>query len=205
VKILAEKLKENQLYILPDSLRSQLAEPMGQLYTFIDDVPPERRILPLLQQQNSLVVTVGDVVTDSLFSVHFYPNIAIIDNKTLRGEYKSNNLSNLETFYVRNPPATITHSAWNMIHNLYKSFKEDNIREKMDLSHHSNKENTKIVVIDGEEDLLVIPCIMVAPIGSLILYGQPKQGIVIINVNKSVKETIANLLQKFEKKTSVQS
>jgi uncharacterized protein (UPF0218 family) len=205
VKILSEKLKENQLYILPDSLRSQLAEPMGQLYTFIDDVPPERRILPLLQQQNSLVVTVGDVVTDSLFSVHFYPNIAIIDNKTLRGEYKSNNLSNLETFYVRNPPATITHSAWNMIHNLYKSFKEDNIREKMDLSHHSNKENTKIVVIDGEEDLLVIPCIMVAPIGSLILYGQPKQGIVIINVNKSVKETIANLLQKFEKKTSVQS
>ncbi|MHA2338062.1 MAG: GTP-dependent dephospho-CoA kinase family protein [Candidatus Hodarchaeales archaeon] len=202
---MAEKLKENQLYILPDSLRSQLAEPMGQLYTFIDDVPPERRILPLLQQQNSLVVTVGDVVTDSLFSVHFYPNIAIIDNKTLRGEYKSNNLSNLETFYVRNPPATITHSAWNMIHNLYKSFKEDNIREKMDLSHHSNKENTKIVVIDGEEDLLVIPCIMVAPIGSLILYGQPKQGIVIINVNKSVKETIANLLQKFEKKTSVQS
>jgi uncharacterized protein (UPF0218 family) len=198
-------LKENQLFILPDSLRSQLAKPMGLLYTFVDDVPPEKRILPMLQQHTNLIVTVGDVVTDSLFSIHFYPNIAIVDNKTLRGEYKSNNFSNLETFSVKNPPATITYFAWNLIHNLYKSFKEDNISDKMDLSHHSNKENTKIVVIDGEEDLLVIPCIMAAPIGSLIIYGQPKQGIVVINVNKSIRETTANLLQKFEKKTSVQS
>jgi len=42
--------------------------------------------------------------------------------------------------------------------------------------------------VDGEEDLAVIPCVLMAPEGSLILYGQPGEGVVLVETDK-VKET----------------
>ena len=36
-----------------------------------------------------------------------------------------------------------------------------------------------LVCVDGEEDLAVIPLVMMAPEGALILYGQPGEGIVL--------------------------
>ena len=86
-----------------------------------------------------------------------------------------------------------------MIHNLCESFKENNNSIKLDLSPHSNKNSTTLIEVSGEEDLLVMPCVMEAPIGSLIMYGQPKEGIVLITVDESKKEIIEKLLNKFEK------
>ena len=53
------------------------------------------------------------------------------------------------------------------------------------------------VLVDGEEDLAVIPLVMAAPIGALVLYGQPHQGVVLRTVNLEAKETARNLLSHF--------
>jgi uncharacterized protein (UPF0218 family) len=41
---------------------------------------------------------------------------------------------------------------------------------------------------------LVIPCVKFAPIGSIIVYGQPDVGIVLIEVNEKVKAEVEEIL-----------
>ncbi|OLS24403.1 MAG: hypothetical protein HeimC3_20000 [Candidatus Heimdallarchaeota archaeon LC_3] len=198
-------LRENENLILPDSLRNKLAEPFGILYGEENKISPEKQLQPLLAKFENIIVSVGDVVTDSLLSIDIFPNFGIIDYNTLRGEYKGSDFTDYKKFKITNPPATITYNSWKTIKNLYKSFKEDIKSRKNDLFSHSKKINTIIVVVDGEEDLLVIPCIIEAPIGSLILYGQPNKGIIVITVSEELKQSTIALVKKFNKKTSVQS
>lgn len=204
-KLLEYFLNEYQILILPNSLRNSLVEPIGTLFVEQNNNSPEKQLQPLLANFENLIVVVGDVVTDSLLSIGIFPNIAIIDNHTLRGEYKGNDFTDYKKLKINNPPATITYNSWKAINNLYESFKEDVKSRKNDLFSHSKKINTIIVVVDGEEDLLVIPCIIEAPIGSLILYGQPNKGIVVITVSEELKQSTIALVKKFNKKTSVQS
>ena len=55
-----------------------------------------------------------------------------------------------------------------------------------------------LLEVDGEEDLapLIIHCF--APIGTVVLYGQPKTGVVMQITSLSVKERCRNLLNLFE-------
>jgi hypothetical protein len=53
------------------------------------------------------------------------------------------------------------------------------------------------VIVDGEEDLAVIPLVIAAPDGAIVLYGQPHQGVVLRRVNKKAKETAHNFLTHF--------
>ncbi|MEM1874811.1 MAG: DUF359 domain-containing protein, partial [Candidatus Hadarchaeales archaeon] len=38
------------------------------------------------------------------------------------------------------------------------------------------------VIVEGEEDLVTIPAVLTSPIGSIVIYGQPGEGTVIIEV-----------------------
>jgi hypothetical protein len=58
---------------------------------------------------------------------------------------------------------------------------------------HSNHQ-TKIVV-EGEEDLLTLIAIMNAPQESLVVYGQPHEGIVVVKVTEDKKTEISELLK----------
>ncbi len=202
---LLEYLEDNEYLILPDSLRAKLAKPLGKLIREENKISPEKQLQASLSKHQNLIVSVGDVVTNSLITIDIFPNIGIIDNHTLRGEYQGNDFANYKKIKLVNPAATITFNSWKVINNLYESFKEDVKSRKNDLFSHSKKSNTIIVVVEGEEDLLVIPCIIEAPIGSLILYGQPNQGIVVITVTEEIKQSTNTLIKKFNKKTSVQS
>ncbi len=50
-----------------------------------------------------------------------------------------------------------------------------------------------MVMVEGEEDLLTLVAVVLAPLGSLVAYGQPDRGIVIVvvsDVEKSLAEQI---------------
>lgn len=53
------------------------------------------------------------------------------------------------------------------------------------------------ILIDGEEDLLVLPAIIYAPLGARVYYGQPGEGLVEVVVTHRKKRQALALLGKF--------
>lgn len=52
------------------------------------------------------------------------------------------------------------------------------------------------LIIVGEEDLLVLPCLIFAKDGSLILYGQPGEGLVAVTVDSKSRQEAKGILAK---------
>ncbi|MEM2727167.1 MAG: DUF359 domain-containing protein, partial [Archaeoglobaceae archaeon] len=88
-----------------------------------------------------------------------------------------------ERVEVKNPPAYITSELVRVIEGAVKKAEEG--------------KKTLIFVI-GEEDLAVMPLGILMPERSLILYGQPKEGVVAFMIDKEKKLLILKLLKQME-------
>jgi len=62
----------------------------------------------------------------------------------------------------------------------------------------NSKEPVRIFV-DGEEDLAVIPACEFAPTGSLVLYGQPREGVVAVEVTEEKRRETRELMGRMQK------
>ncbi|CAB50591.1 GTP-dependent dephospho-CoA kinase [Pyrococcus abyssi] len=170
------------LFKLPPSLRSELKKPVGELIE--GDIPtPYLKVKDILTNEDPLV-TVGDVVTENIMKVGLNPNLAIYDHKTERREYKPN-IRSVEgvLITVKNPPGTITLPLLKAIKKAYS------------LLSHGKRVH---IVVDGEEDLATIPAVLYAPIGTTVIYGQPKKGIVLIKVTNECKRRCAKIMRRME-------
>jgi uncharacterized protein (UPF0218 family) len=165
---------------LPDSLRDELSAPRGILIKG-EQAEVSRKVSEFLKKSNpSKVITVGDVVTRSMVTAGVKPDLSIIDGKTLRGNEEKIDYTVDKTYSLVNPPGLITAEAWIVIG---KALKE--------------KGKIKIVV-NGEEDLLGIPVAILAPKGSIMLYGQPNEGIVIAIVDSQIRRFSKRILKQME-------
>ena len=54
------------------------------------------------------------------------------------------------------------------------------------------------IVINGEEDLLALPAVLFAPEGSFVVYGQPKEGVVVIKVTAEKKAEVKLIIDEME-------
>jgi hypothetical protein len=52
------------------------------------------------------------------------------------------------------------------------------------------------VIVDGEEDLLALPIITIAPEKAVVLYGQPLEGMVVVNVTREMQTKAKNLMDR---------
>ena len=129
----------------------------------------------------------GDIVTYSAKKYHIPLSIAIIDKKTMRKESNVKiDYTDKETLVkVVNPPGTITFDAWNAVEEAMLKRKEVTI------------------LVDGEEDLLALPAIYLAPEGSIVIYGQPHEGVVVVKSDQKTKEKIRKILLEMEGSKSV--
>ena len=55
------------------------------------------------------------------------------------------------------------------------------------------------VLVDGEEDLLAIPVVEAAPLGSVLHYGQPGVGVVVVSVDARAKASVARTMSAMRK------
>ena len=55
-----------------------------------------------------------------------------------------------------------------------------------------------IIQVEGEEDLAVVPLAMYAPLGTVILYGQPGKGVVMLTITPATKKRAEDLFTCFE-------
>jgi len=157
-----------------DDLRRELSKPWGLLLTNEDiEAGRLREVVGELEPRE--VVTVGDVTTWVFIKEGVKPRVALVDMKTLRGPCQLDIEKSIPRIAeVFNPPGHIVAGVTRVI--------EEALRRG------------GLIVVRGEEDLLVIPAILASPEGAVIAYGQPNVGIVLIRVDKDKKEKARELL-----------
>ena len=158
---------------LPENLRNRLKEPLGILIRN-DELTKESISKYLLP--DSFVISVGDATTEKLIGFNLIPSIQIVDGlekRKKRGLPSSNVSTNLT---CTNPPAEITQQSLETIKKAFQSPKP-----------------VRITVV-GEEDLLVLPVCILASETSVIMYGQPNEGLVIVKVSKEVKNKAQSII-----------
>jgi GTP-dependent dephospho-CoA kinase len=155
---------------LPDDIRSELKKPFGELHANLTS------LLPRLTGQT--VYTVGDVVTHHLVRAGVTPDVAIIDGHTMRAPCTRVPRLPVRTLTARNPPGTIS---------------DELILAIRDAVAHP----PAMIVVDGEEDLAVIPLVLAAPTGALVLYGQPGEGVVLRRVDREGRRAARAFLSRF--------
>ncbi|RXE56650.1 hypothetical protein ABH15_00230 [Methanoculleus taiwanensis] len=158
------------MYRLPDEHRDCFKKPFGVLY------PDIAGLLPALEGRKIYVV--GDVVTQNLVKLGITPDVAVIDGFTMRTPVTRSPLLRSRRVGAWNPAGMIT-------------------GELITAIEEAVADPPRLIVVDGEEDLGVIPMVIAAPIGSAVLYGQPGEGVVLRIVDAKAKEEAASLLRLF--------
>jgi uncharacterized protein (UPF0218 family) len=52
------------------------------------------------------------------------------------------------------------------------------------------------IFVYGEEDMLALPLFVMAPDGSVVIYGQPLKGMVIVKINRDIRQKAQDLICK---------
>jgi uncharacterized protein (UPF0218 family) len=158
-------------YILPEELKEELRKVWG-VAIFGKKKEVKEKFEKFLKKENfKKVITVGDYC-----SVNLSSDVKIFDGRVKRKKIKKILPCSLK---VKNPRGTIQKEVWKIIK---KAIKEN-----------------KNVFVEGEEDLLVIPAVLLAPKNSLVVYGFPRKGICAIKVDQKMKKKIKKLLKLFSK------
>ncbi len=163
------------MLILKKEFRKIFKKPFGKIYPAIGDI--NRSLF-----EDHFLISIGDETTKNLLNADIIPNIGIIDNIIERKTSKHQIEYNCRTLNAVNPPGAITDELWAAIKKAFLLQAESNI----------------LIVVDGEEDLAVIPCVLMAPEGTIILYGQPGEGIVLVKADE-IKWKAEELLNHFIK------
>ena len=158
---------------LPDNLRNSLKKPLGVLLK--DSDVTKESILKSIPT-GSFVISVGDATTEKLIKYGIIPSLQIVDGveKKVKRDLPSGDVKT--TLNCINPPAQITTESLNTIKKAFQSITP-----------------VRIAVI-GEEDLLVLPVVVYAPENSVVLYGQPNEGLVIVSINAEIRNKAQSVM-----------
>ena len=134
-------------------------------------------IKQLIQKEKpNQIISVGDVVTLNLIKSQIPIKVMIIDGRAQRRSAQPIKVETQKTLYVKNPPGTITSDAWTIVQQAFEQSK------------------TTKVFVDGEEDLLTLVAVIRAPANSIVIYGQPKEGVVAIKVTTQTKRRMLKII-----------
>ncbi|MGB0652144.1 MAG: GTP-dependent dephospho-CoA kinase family protein [Thermoplasmatota archaeon] len=165
-------------HLLPDELRPRLATPWA-IALSTDELAEHLAECPAAP-----LVAVGDVVSLTLKELGLTPRLFICDYKTQRGEDDERFRRELGSWgdheiRVSNPPAVVTREGWDAV---------------ADALARPPPACTRVVV-EGEEDLLALPCFLLAPLGAIVLYGAPGRGVVPVDVDAALKERVTGIVE----------
>ena len=159
---------------LPNDLRDQLKNPLGNLIS--DNDPNKESIIKKISIE-SVLITVGDRTTENMLQLGLKPQIQIIDGLEKRNRRTIPTDDTVNTnLSCRNPPGEITKESIRVIQKAFSC--EPPVR----------------ILVDGEEDLLVIPACIHAPENSIVIYGQPNEGLVIVTVTPEIRAKVQKIL-----------
>lgn len=160
---------------LSPALRAEFQKPVGR-----DIDESELESLNAKHQ----IITVGDVVSLTAYQHGITPLLAVYDGLTERREttgfadlVKSAGLA--ETV-VENPAATITAALDSAVSNALAG------------------RSAAVLRVVGEEDLALLPCILHAPEGAVVVYGWPGRGMKAVDTDGPTRERFRQMLESME-------
>jgi len=154
---------------LPDELRVRLKSPLGEL---VKGTPEQNmiRVLEAIEREKpKRVICVGDVVSRNAIKAGVPVDVRVVDNRIMRKKAEPTKLDAKRILYAKNLAGTLDLTAWQAL------------REAIE-------RGDALMVVDGEEDLLTLVAIIEAPVTSIVIYGQPTEGIVIVRVDEKKKQ-----------------
>jgi|TARA_Y100000310_G_scaffold29331_2_gene27828 uncharacterized protein (UPF0218 family) len=125
----------------------------------------------------SVVITVGDKTTENMINLGIIPQIQVIDGLVKRNQRDIPIDKTIRTeLTCKNPPGEITEESIQTIQNAFSC------------------EHPVRIIVKGEEDLLVIPVCIFAPENSVVMYGQPNEGLVLVHVTPEIRAKVQKIL-----------
>ncbi len=164
-------------YILTPELRKKLKDPFGNLIQGAPDQTMTKMKELVESEKPSMIISVGDVVSNNLHLFNLHPQVTIIDNISQRDQPMPQEEEAEKTVYVDNPQGTITKEAITVI------------KEALESDEHTH------IVVRGEEDLLTLIAVLYAPEAAFVVYGQPHSGIVVVKVTSEKKNQVKEYLK----------
>jgi uncharacterized protein (UPF0218 family) len=127
-----------------------------------------------------LFCSVGDVVTEQLLCSRAPWKVAIVDGHTKRERYLIDIPEDVAVITVDNPPGCIS------------SMLIAAVQEAV-----ADAKNHTVINVNGEEDLALLPLLLFAQTGTVLLYGQPNEGIVTLVVEDTSRKLAHEYLKYF--------
>jgi len=138
------------------------------------------------------LVAVGDIVSETAIRHGFKPELIIFDKKEKRKPVKPEIVKLLKkygalSFKCRNSAGVLCLDAWKTVANALSA------------------ESPARLEIDGEEDLLALAVLFLAPSNYNLIYGQPGKGIVLVEITDELKQEYIQKIISILGKTFVQN
>ncbi len=174
---------------MPTNLDSELKEPMGTLFPGPEDTPEVaiQAAVEAIPAFSPCLVAVGDVTVNALLEIGWVPDVGVVDGLTKRTKWDGelDTSSFVGHLTCENPAGQLT----------------PDLLECADLALEfafSDEGGPVLLEVDGEEDLAPILIHLLAPLGTVVLYGQPSAGVVLRVTDESTKARCRALLNTFE-------
>ena len=166
--------------IMTERVRPKLQRPLGKLFPGLPQT-----IERIGKLRPSRLISIGDRVTSDLLSAGIRPDVAVVDLVVMRSSAgkeirRAIAAYKVPSVRVKNPAGRITPELWSALENAGPPLK---------------------IIVDGEEDLAAIPAVLTAPLGSVVVYGQPKEGVVLVEVTEKKRDEFKALLNEFKTAT----
>ncbi|OGG73969.1 hypothetical protein A3A40_03045, partial [Candidatus Kaiserbacteria bacterium RIFCSPLOWO2_01_FULL_54_20] len=160
-----ERAFSKTLYTTPEVIRF-FKKPFGKL------VPAAKASSELRKLKPFKTIVVGDETAKIFENKGIYASVVVVDGKIRRRKtsfFPSNRFD--KTMRIANKHGTVAKRAAKAIENAVEVKNHDRV----------------LVRIRGEEDLLTLPAVLFAPLESVVCYGQPGKGMVLVKVTEEKK------------------
>ena len=152
-----------------------LKRPFGTLV--VEKEITKQKIVSMLEDAKK-IITVGDATTERIVSFGITPDIAVTDGVERRSLRDHSINYHAKEIYCTNPAGMISDEAMEVLQKALESSAPIRIK------------------VQGEEDLLALPLFARAPKGSVVLYGQPLEGIVLVKITEEKQNQANGLMVK---------
>jgi len=162
---------------ISEQIREELKKPFGKVCN-------THEMLIEARSAKGLVISVGDRCTYDLLRSSVHPHICIFDFRCMREPIGKGMQSFLEQARssmraVQNPAGEIT-------------------RELKEAVQGALSKEEGTILIEGEDDLASLLVMAHAPIGSLLIYGQPNVGAVLVKIDEEKRKAALAFLEQIK-------